>query len=852
MKKTQRKDTLRNIKKNILSWISIIFIAGTAAAAYLGITFAAQGMRKNGNEFYTNTRFRDLEIVSTLMLSEGDIEAVKAVNGVRDTEGLWFFNCKIRSGKKQEGISVSSLTERINVPLVRSGTLPADSGECAVEQTVADKLGIKVGDTVKLTEDGSEDAPELINNSEYKVTALVLDPDHIAKSDQTPGRRYVYIQKSDFCEEKLGDEYMKVEVLAEGTEGLDRFSSGYLDKVGKVRKQIEEIGSVRAQEKYIGMKTDLSAALAEARKRLDTAEAALNEMGDAFGDDPELKQELQKSYESSKKRLETAEKDLAKLKNGNWFVYDVNGNAGYVHLSSGAESISSLSFTFSLFFLIIAALVIYTSVGRIMEEHRKLIGTAKAMGLFNREILSKYTVFALSAVLIGGLLGTAAGYFVIQQIVLRSYKLMYVIGTLTPAFSLLLTVIICAGALLIGAAAVWLSGSKLMRSPAIQLMQDTQPADGRKKAGRGGSLYARLIFRNMRSDIPRVLVTTVSVAGCCALLVVGFTMRSSAGGIIPNQFEKIEKFDCKLTYDPASESEIEKILSSSGAEWVRLNDEYRLYSDNNNIGSAEVFCGDLKEIGRMFSLIDPDTGKELELKDDGVYIQSRTSETSGLRAGDSFAVYNRYMCPCEVKVAGVFTNYIGYNMVIPEKYYSEVFDETPRYNTCLINSNGADKDAMKTELSKSSGFKGIKEVSTDINRVKKVVLIFTGIAGIMAAAAGLMAYFILLNINKMYITHKTRELSIMRINGFTVGEVKKYILMETVVTTAAGILIGLAVGSAVGYIVIRNIETTYVQFVRSVSFASWGLSAAITVFFTFGINAIALRKIKRLDLTDIT
>ena len=114
-----------------------------------------------------------------------------------------------------------------------------------------------------------------------------------------------------------------------------------------------------------------------------------------------------------------------------------------------------------------------------------------------------------------------------------------------------------------------------------------------------------------------------------------------------------------------------------------------------------------------------------------------------------------------------------------------------------------------------------------------------------------MAYFILLNINKMYITRKTRELTVMRINGFTVGEVKRYVLLETIATTIAGIILGIAVGSVMGYVVIRSIETTYLQFVRGISLVAWGLGAVITVIFTLGINAIALKKIKHLKLTDM-
>ena len=121
----------------------------------------------------------------------------------------------------------------------------------------------------------------------------------------------------------------------------------------------------------------------------------------------------------------------------------------------------------------------------------------------------------------------------------------------------------------------------------------------------------------------------------------------------------------------------------------------------------------------------------------------------------------------------------------------------------------------------------------------------------MIIIAGLLAYFILLNINKMYISQKTKELTIMRINGFTVGEVKRYLLMETVVTSLAGIVLGIVIGSVMGYSVIRNLEAPYLMFIRRVNLIAWLLAAVITVLFTLGINVIALRKIKRLKLTDV-
>ncbi len=92
----------------------------------------------------------------------------------------------------------------------------------------------------------------------------------------------------------------------------------------------------------------------------------------------------------------------------------------------------------------------------------------------------------------------------------------------------------------------------------------------------------------------------------------------------------------------------------------------------------------------------------------------------------------------------------------------------------------------------------------------------------------------------------------MRINGFTVGEVIRYVTRETVATTAAGVLLGIAVGSWIAYLIIRSMEQPFIQFERGVSVTAWLLGAAITVLFAVLVNAVALRRVKRLKLTDMS
>ena len=82
MKRTQWKDTLRNVWKQKVSYLSIIVIALLGVTTFLGIDYSDGALRQNGSRMYNAVNFRDIEIVSTLLLTEDDLEAIRATEGV--------------------------------------------------------------------------------------------------------------------------------------------------------------------------------------------------------------------------------------------------------------------------------------------------------------------------------------------------------------------------------------------------------------------------------------------------------------------------------------------------------------------------------------------------------------------------------------------------------------------------------------------------------------------------------------------------------------------------------------------------------------------------------------------------
>ena len=334
MKRTQVKDALRNIWKQKVSWFAIVVIAMLSVMAYLGINFASRGIAGNGNAFYDETHFRDAEIISTLLVTPDDMDAILAVEGVADAEGVYQTSGKLENKGVEQKVDVVSLTERINTPQLLEGRLPETDGECAVEKAVMDALELTVGDTIFVTDAQGDKAAYLLRD-EFVITGVVNHPDHAVWPLQIPGNRDVIVLSEAFDREALDGCHMKAELLVDGTAGMDRFGAEYKAVVSEVMGRLETLsadrtairsGEIQAQyqDEIDSGRAELDngrVQLEEARAELDDGWTALAEGEQTLADGAEqladAESQLQDAWQQlldAKTQLEDAEAELAAAK----------------------------------------------------------------------------------------------------------------------------------------------------------------------------------------------------------------------------------------------------------------------------------------------------------------------------------------------------------------------------------------------------------------------------------------------------------------------------------------------------------------------------------------------------------
>ena len=270
------------------------------------------------------------------------------------------------------------------------------------------------------------------------------------------------------------------------TDGVALWRDGYKEyKAGleDYKKGLEEYEAGKAlydeaEARYSEGVAEYEKGLAEYNENKDKYDHGVTDIEDGkkqFEEGEQSYADAEAEYNDGKEKIEKAQRDLDGVDPCRWIAYDCRGNASFVQLSAGSGNFSNLKSTFSVLFVVVGALVIFATVGKMVDEQRKLVGTTKALGFFNYEIFSKYLGFGVSASLIGVILGILAARFALEPFLLASFDRFYVFDMKRAHISVLTTLAVVAAGALLAAFSVWLASTKLLREPAVRLMQPKMP-----------------------------------------------------------------------------------------------------------------------------------------------------------------------------------------------------------------------------------------------------------------------------------------------------------------------------------------------------------------------------------------
>lgn len=308
MKNAMQKDFWREIKHTKSRFFSMMILVALSVAFLSGLKATAPDMKHTGDDYLDSLHLADIQVLSTLGLTDEDIAALRAQDKIEDAEGEYVIDAFASSDSLDAVVKVLSLTDRgISDVLLREGRMPERADECVVEENMLSLMNIAIGDTITLTP--GDDLSDALAQDTYTVVGTVRSPVYLAveRGTSTLGsgtvKAYLYLPREAFTLDYYTAAYVRVSGAAEMTAFYDEYD----DYIDDVIDSLEDFSERRASLRHDELVDEATEKLDDAQKELDDAKAeADKELGDARKELADARRKLDdgwKEYDDGKQEL---------------------------------------------------------------------------------------------------------------------------------------------------------------------------------------------------------------------------------------------------------------------------------------------------------------------------------------------------------------------------------------------------------------------------------------------------------------------------------------------------------------------------------------------------------------------
>ena len=297
-------DAVREIRFTFSRFLSILVLSALAVAFLAGLRTTAPDMEYTADNYYDRTHMMDGYVISTLGLTQEDLDALAQEAGIQEVEGGMSLDATARDAI----VSVRSLPETLNLLEVTEGRLPQAADECVTESLLMVELGLEVGDTLELTLD--EDNADSLTRTTYTVVGVVNSPLYVGSdrgSSSLGGGTvdaFLYVSGENFNLDYYTEAYFTLDGLA----ALDSYSQEYEDRLEDYLDGLDGLADQRAQLRYDTLVADAQAEIADGEAQLADAR---QELADAEAELADARAELDDGWSSYYDGVDTLDREIA-------------------------------------------------------------------------------------------------------------------------------------------------------------------------------------------------------------------------------------------------------------------------------------------------------------------------------------------------------------------------------------------------------------------------------------------------------------------------------------------------------------------------------------------------------------
>ncbi len=613
--------------------------------------------------------------------------------------------------------------------------------------------------------------------------------------------------------------------------------------------------------------------LEDARTQLDSGweeyHSGVQQLADSRAEYETQKADAQQKLADGLQQITDAEEQIRDIQNGEWYILDRTSTMSFVTFEQYTDRMTAIARVFPVFFFLVAALVASTTMTRMVDENRLQMGTLKALGYSNGQIAAKYLFYALSASILGSVAGMALGFTVFPIIIWNAFGMIFDV----PTFQLTFYPGMAAAGLGISAAVIglttWLACRSSLHEKTASLLLPRAPVAGKrilleyitplwKRMSFSQKTTARNLFRYKK----RFFMTVLGVAGCTALLLIGFGIQDALLPIVDKQCAELTHNDLTISLSSEKALTVEDGLadvldrSSEVKSWGKFySKSVSIYNADGTVETVSLIAAEDDALLTQYNTFRTRQGHHaIAFGADSAILTEKTAAQLGLRVGDTFWVETPSGSRMELTLTGITENYIYARLYLSQEQFARYCGSTPvEWNTVFSQTTCTstdDTDALRARLLACNYISGVTFTADTTGMLSNLIVCLNYVVGLVILCAGALAAVVLYNLISVNLAERKKELATIKVLGFYDKEVYRYIFREIDLLALIGSLVGLGLGVPLHQFIVRTIEMDRMMFIRTIAPRSYLISIALTMAFTFAVCFVMRRHVKQISMVE--
>jgi putative ABC transport system permease protein len=538
-------------------------------------------------------------------------------------------------------------------------------------------------------------------------------------------------------------------------------------------------------------------------------------------------------------------------------------------LDEDLTAFGELSFMFPALFLSGAGLATFILLNRFVATQRGQIGVLLASGLSRRDLLRHYRSYGLVLGVLGAALGVVLGVPLGAWITSTYTQLLSIPDTVvrwywtTPIIGLTF-------GLVMGVGASWAPARGAVRVPPAMAMRGEvgdRPGTRDSRVERLVPMLRRLpvryriALRGVGRHRARSASTVVGVALAIVLVLTSWGMIDTVDRLMAKQFDVVSTNSAQVYLQvPMNDAEVDALAGVDGVAAA----EPALVLDISLQTEADLYATQMQGLERgtvMHGFIGED-GRPVDLPSSGLLVGQAAREILGVQAGDAVTVtVPALRASVRTSVSGFVDEPLGTYAYAARGWLREELEaagasaaalDAPAVTSAFVRySPTASSEQVRARLLDEPGVVAVVSTTALRDVFEQYFALFYAFIGVMLVLGGVLAFALIFNMIVATISERAAELATMRASGVSARQVSRMITTETLLLTAIGLPIGLAVGYLSAAVFMTSFSSDLFSFDLDMNpwTAVWTALAVVAVALLSQLPG--LRAVRRLDIAAV-